>query len=120
MAGLSFGAIKGMGKLIAQVEGIVKLDKVQSLHAGAEQILPYMQSVTPVDTGELRDSEEIVDGQDDVQLVASADHASYVEFGTYKMSAQPYMRPAIEAKQGDALRAIARDVEGQIRRIISG
>jgi len=30
----------------------------------------------------------------------------FVEFGTAKMAARPFMRPAFEAKKGDALEAI--------------
>jgi len=30
---------------------------------------------------------------------AKADYSSFVEFGTYKMSAQPFMRPAVSAAQ---------------------
>jgi HK97 gp10 family phage protein len=51
----------------------------------------------PVDTGTLRDSihQEIV--SDLVgQLVADTDYAGYVEFGTSKMGAQPYMQPAAD------------------------
>ena len=30
---------------------------------------------------------------------AKADYSSFVEFGTYKMSAEPFMRPAVSAAQ---------------------
>lgn len=31
---------------------------------------------------------------------AKADYSSFVEFGTYKMSAEPFIRPAVSAAQG--------------------
>ena len=49
----------------------------------------------PVDTGELISS---IDGSTDgesVEVYADADYAQYVEYGTSKMEAQPYFRPAI-------------------------
>lgn len=49
----------------------------------------------PVDTGELISS---IDGSTDgekVEVYADADYAQYVEYGTSKMEAQPYFRPAL-------------------------
>lgn len=54
----------------------------------------------PVDTGELRSSiagsvsgSTVKDCTGRVE--ATADHAEYVEYGTSKMAAQPYLRPAL-------------------------
>lgn len=62
--------------------------------------LQYMQDRTPVDTGELRDS-EYVDifeevGRYQLNIGADADHALFVELGTSRMSAQPYIRPTLD------------------------
>ncbi len=35
------------------------------------------------------------------------EYAGYVEFGTYKMAAQPYLVPALKSKQSDVISAIA-------------
>lgn len=112
---LSFGAIQGLDKLLQQLEAIASFDEVRTLHKGAEQILPYMQSITPVDTGELRDSEQIVDRENSVELVAEAEHAPHVELGTSRMAARPFMRTAIQDKQDDALKAMADDLQAQIQ-----
>lgn len=59
----------------------------------------------PVDTGELIGS---IDGETDgegVEVYADADYAQYVEYGTSKMEAQPYFRPALAA----ALQIASRD-----------
>lgn len=55
----------------------------------------------PIDTGELRDSikaERVVANQYVLRgdITANTVYALYVEFGTYKMSAQPYLRPAAD------------------------
>jgi len=55
----------------------------------------------PVDTGRLRSSITHELGQAGRDLVArigtNVDYAPHVEFGTYRMSAQPYLRPALDA-----------------------
>lgn len=36
----------------------------------------------------------------------SAPHARFIEFGTVKMPAEPFLRPAIESRKGEALNAM--------------
>jgi HK97 gp10 family phage protein len=56
--------------------------------------------LAPVDTGELRDSitYEVRRTATTFAIVvlAGADHALYVELGTSRMSAQPYLRPVLD------------------------
>lgn len=57
----------------------------------------HIKDITPVDTGRLWNSiahEPI--GNNAVGIGTDVEYAPYVEFGTYKMSAQPYLRPGIE------------------------
>ena len=51
----------------------------------------------PVDTGELISSIGGFTDGEGVEVYADADYAQYVEYGTSKMEAQPYFRPAIAA-----------------------
>ena len=57
----------------------------------------------PVDTGRLRSSITNEIGQDGEGLVAvigtNVEYAPYVELGTSKMAAQPFLLPALEAGQ---------------------
>lgn len=49
-----------------------------------------------VDTGELRDSIEVVrDRQGRWQLRVGAEHGLYLELGTSRMAARPFVRPAM-------------------------
>ena len=41
-------------------------------------------------------------------------YARFVEFGTVKMAARPFMRPAFEAKKGEAVDAIKAYLERRI------
>jgi HK97 gp10 family phage protein len=59
--------------------------------------------LAPVDTGELRGSigpQRLGGGW---AVVASAPHAGYVEYGTSKMAAQPYLRPAAQGVDGKSI-----------------
>jgi HK97 gp10 family phage protein len=57
----------------------------------------YAKDVVPVDTGALKNSIRAEPESDKVWIVAPhTEYAIYVEFGTRKMRAQPYMRPAAE------------------------
>jgi HK97 gp10 family phage protein len=60
-----------------------------------ETSLKDMQARTPVLTGALRASETMSAGPTELRLTADTDHCVYVEFGTRKMAAEPYMRPAV-------------------------
>lgn len=57
----------------------------------------YAVANVVVRTGELRDSIgwEVNESQKTGMIFATADHAPHVELGTSKMSARPYMLPAI-------------------------
>lgn len=55
------------------------------------------RELVPVRTGKLRDSIGFIYRQSDrtVQLYADAPYALFIEFGTYRTHAQPFLRPAI-------------------------
>jgi HK97 gp10 family phage protein len=106
--------LDGANQLLAQLEDLGNADYIPAMVKGAEVILEEMKTLTPVDTGALRDSERIEVVDDAVLLVAGdgerVDYAIFVEIGTYKMAAQPYMRPAIDTKGDEAMRVTADEV----------
>lgn len=64
----------------------------------ADRIAATARSYAPVATGALRASIEarsIAAGKT-AEVVAGVEYAAYVEYGTYKMAAQPYLTPAFE------------------------
>lgn len=50
----------------------------------------------PVDTGNLRDSITYEVSEDDAKVGTNVDYAIHQEFGTRKMAAQPFLRPALD------------------------
>jgi len=57
------------------------------------------KAVVPIDTGALMNSiqTKITDGGFGAEIAPHTDYAVYVEFGTRRMGARPYMTPAGEA-----------------------
>lgn len=62
----------------------------------ADQLATEAAHNAPVRTGTLRDSIHVEDQNIAlVSVVAGAPYAAYVELGTRKMAAEPYMMPAL-------------------------
>lgn len=62
-------------------------------------VLRSAKQNSPVDTGNLRRSnmmEKSTPGNCEVRIYNNADYAAYVEAGTSKSPAQPFMQPALE------------------------
>lgn len=86
------------GKIEKAVEA--ELDVV-----GADMV-DLSRSIVPVRTGFLRDSIYHQTSGFELEFGAEADYSSYVEFGTYRMAARPYMRPALDGSSQKILDAI--------------
>lgn len=66
-----------------------------------ERILSIATAIAPVDTGTLARSIEMFVGEDgsghlEVMVGSSLRYAGFVEFGTSRTPAQPYLRPALD------------------------
>ena len=72
----------------------------------------YAKRLCPVDTGNLRNSitHEQMDENTEV-IGTSVKYAPYVELGTRKMRAQPYLRPAVENHREQYRRVIERELK---------
>ena len=84
-------------QLLSRVSQALTSDVPQkALTAGANALVSSATATVPVRTGHLRSS--ISAGQasaEEVEVVAEAEYAAFVELGTSRMSAQPYMKPGI-------------------------
>lgn len=61
----------------------------------AEKILHRAEALAPVDTGHLKNSGFVAGSRGQWTIGFSADYAHFQEFGTSKMAAHPFLRPAI-------------------------
>ena len=76
----------------------MEVDYSSALDSACAKFEEVAHQLVPVDTGYLRSSIWAEnDGYSMVFFYAEADYAQYVEFGTFRMPAQEYFRPAVEA-----------------------
>lgn len=107
MPGKTQITIKGadeMKKKLAGLSDAVAGAKVRiALRAGALVVLNSAKERVPVRTGTLRRSLAIEDGPGplEVSIGSDVEYAPYVEFGTSKMAARPYLRPALDENIGE-------------------
>lgn len=78
------------------------------LEAGARIVEAYAKIAAPVDTGTLMGSIMVEDPVTPTEAIIAphTDYAEHVEFGTVRMAAQPYMRPALDEHEGEILAAV--------------
>lgn len=84
----------------------------KGLAKGCKIIEGEAKARCPVDTGELRRS--ITSQVEEMFGIVGTnkEYAGYVELGTCKMPAQPYLVPALIAKKDEVIQAIADEVKG--------
>jgi len=112
MAGVVLGTV-GIDKIIGQVaQGIANMEErvdraVQKAGLDCER---YAKQRCPVDTGNLRASITYENtGRFQCMVGTNVEYAPYVELGTSRQAAQPYLFPAYaraKSKLMDALKAI--------------
>lgn len=127
----------GMAKAMSR-----KAPQKKALADAAEIIADEARMLVPVDSGNLRDSITVSDvrlggafkmdstlGADGVQVFVgprtgggSPDgfYGHMVEFGTVKMAAQPFMRPAFDHTQGQVRSRLANELEKQVYKAAKG
>lgn len=71
----------------------------------------YAKDKCPVDTGNLKNSITHQEKQNatggECQIGSAVEYATYVEMGTYKMKAQPYLKPSIANHKNEYKERIA-------------
>lgn len=94
-------SIRGINVLIRRAKDIRRAME-QDAFLGAAQdwvdqdVVPYAQSIAPVDTGAFRDGIGGAVNPNQIRIYASAPHSTEVEEGTINMPARPTLAPAIQ------------------------
>ncbi len=119
---------------LARLEAALPEERVRkALHDGAQVLVDEMRRLAPVDTGRLRDSIQAVDDRDarvygkvsagDVSVyvgpVGSTEdgdvfYARFIEFGTSRRAAEPFLRPALAARREQAEERVLADLSRAI------
>ena len=78
-----------------------ELDKVGQSAVGIAQSLAPVSSLPQDVEGELRDSIRyvVLENEPGVMIGTDVPYALYVEFGTFDMGAQPFLRPVLDMVQ---------------------
>jgi HK97 gp10 family phage protein len=91
--------------LLPKLASKVKEGAIEVINSHAHSIAAAARQLAPVKTGELRDSIAVSESSlGAVRVVAGAPHAVYVELGTSRMSARPFLRPAVESDRPGLIR----------------
>jgi HK97 gp10 family phage protein len=93
----------GVAQISLKLESVSReiiLKALDKLWISGNKIADTAREIVPVDTGTLRDSivaETPVMTGNEIRCVISANtyYAIYVEMGTWKMAARPYLKPAL-------------------------
>lgn len=109
--------LQGLDNLLLAFERLAALDPSQALAAAGDVLLPVAQQRVRVDTGELRDSLEIVVEKDGVSLQTDNDHAAANEFGTARLPAKSFMRATFDEDGDKAVDALGKALSVQIEQV---
>lgn len=96
------------------VEQGVKL----GLYTGALFVEGSAIRVAPVDTGRLRGSITHRINNYEALIGTRVEYAPYVELGTPRMAAQPYLEPALSNNTGKIIKAFRDEIEKAIKGVL--
>lgn len=77
----------------------IKSNKEAALTQVGERTVKRAKELAAVDSGEMRDKINYEIDRGVLYIKADANHSGFVEYGTSKMAAQPFMTPAIREVQ---------------------
>jgi HK97 gp10 family phage protein len=111
--------IEGAATLNATTaEAIHGLEDLSAAGAEAGRLVQLRASAAaPKLSGALSRSITAEASGNEVNVSAEAEYAAYVEYGTSRMAAQPYMRPALADSQSAVLEAYAKEVRTEVGKI---
>lgn len=85
----------------------------RALEAIGLQAEGYAKMICPVDTGRLRNSITHQKEEKETEVIGTnVEYAPYVELGTYRQRAQPYLKPAAENHVEEYIEIIKKSLKG--------
>lgn len=106
-------------EVIGRLRGITKdveRTQIYRLNQAIEPAWELSRKLVPYRTGFLHDSIYTEVDAKRAKLIASAPYAGYVEFGTRKMAARPYLRPAAKLMQTHGVTIVANDIKKRVNK----
>lgn len=117
--------VQGLESLMSKLENMgktgVKIEN-EALQKAAEPILEDAKNSAPVRTGRLRDGlkiSKVKNSKDGKYVLVGTDKkdkdapfwATFIEFGTSKMPAQPFLRPAYERNKKQVIDILKEEIQ---------
>jgi len=99
--------VQGLTEIISRLEAIP--EKILSIleevyNEVGHEMVSEMQQRAPVRTGYLRDHIQMTaSSPEGMTIISEAPYSVFVEFGTYKMRAQPFFYPVVYAYSGTVM-----------------
>lgn len=98
MAGKTFD-VRVVFNRLPQLAADIKSQGEALVQTSADNIVAGAQDRAPVRTGRLRDGIQREGSGMEAKVTSEAPYSAYVEYGTSRMSAQPFFWPALEAER---------------------
>lgn len=109
--------IKGLDELLVTFNNLKNIDATKALMAGGLILMGEAQRLAPVDTGALRENcQTIATGKNQCQVQFNQNYSYFQEYGTPRMKAHPFVRPAIDNNS----EKIVAKIKEKIEEIIGG
>jgi len=113
--GINARGIGGARRRLEQIADRIAGATDKACEEFAEEAKDHMKGIVPVDTGVLKESIEVVKVGDTWTVgPRGVDYAVFVENGTSRSPAQPYVEPTIQWAKQVGPKRIARKIEGAI------
>lgn len=109
--------VEGESVLTGKLRGLkvnVERTQIYRHNKAMQPAFDLARRLVPVDTGYLKSTIRTEADAEEGRLIADADYAGYVEFGTSRMAAQPYLRPAAELVKTAGVTIIAADLKTRV------
>jgi len=109
--------LKELEKKLKKLSDVAQNEaKQEALYGGSVLVQGDATLRAAVDTGNLRASIDFEVGSDDADIFDTADYAVHVEYGTSKMAAQPFLRPALHENKDNIIKIFSDTYKKYLRR----
>lgn len=104
-------SFKGVDQLVKHLDKAASLKDVQHVvKSNGANLTKKMQQLAPLDTGYLKRSIKmsLTDGGFSAEVGPYANYASYLEYGTRKMTKKPFIKPSFNIQKEVFIRDLER------------
>jgi HK97 gp10 family phage protein len=105
-------------KLFRQLDALAEMNGLEAAYEAAIVIAQKASELAPRDTGYLADNIHAEMTPEGGVVISEAPYTEHVEFGTSRMAAQPFLRPAMDEYQAEINKAAKRGADREVARRI--